>query len=210
MIEVLRYICRMYVNLENQLPDNVLRIVVDTEGPVRAENAVEWALSIVRYLQSIQVGEGEPDIEVRHLGYGSTALELVFLGAASLAGVGMFALELKKSMEAGHVQTARVTRNFAENFGTQSVTIIRADREPITVKIADMPGQPTEAAGRASDNSSALGYGGDPIGGDSASPVVNDDEDTFKLQAESSQRKADASLFSAPANRNISFPRLSI
>ncbi|ROT96489.1 hypothetical protein EB810_00530 [Altererythrobacter sp. FM1] len=170
----------MYVNLENQLPDNVLRIVVDTEGPVRAENAVEWALSIVRYLQSIRVGDGEPDIEVRHLGYGSTALELVFLGAAAFAGVGMFALELKKSLEAGDVQTAQVTRNFAENFGGQTVTIICADREPITVQIADMPGQPTEATGRASGSSSALGYGGDPIGGDSASPVVNDDEDTFE------------------------------
>ena len=48
----------MYVNLENQLPHNFLRIVVDTDGPVRAENAVEWALGIVRYLQSIRVGDG--------------------------------------------------------------------------------------------------------------------------------------------------------
>jgi hypothetical protein len=170
----------MYVNLENQLPDNVLRIVVDTDGPVRAENAVEWALSIIRYFQSIEVADGEPDIEVRHLGYGSTALELVFLGAAAFAGVGMFALELQKSLQAGEVQTAQATREFADKFGGQSVTIICADREPVTVQIAEMPGQPTEAIGRASGNSRALGYGSDPIGGDSASPVVSDDKDTFE------------------------------
>lgn len=170
----------MYVNLENQMPDNVLRIVVDTDSPVRAENATEWALSIIRFFQLIRVGDGEPDIEVRHLGYGSTALELVFLGAAAFAGVGMFALELQKSLQAGELQTAQATRELAENFGGQSITIICTGREPITIQLADMPAQPTVAIGRASGSSSALGYGSDPIGGDSASPVVSDDENAFE------------------------------
>jgi len=165
------------VNRENQLPDNVLRIVIDTDGPVRAENAIEWALSIVSFLQSIEVGDGEPDIEVRHLGYGSTALELVFLGAAAFAGVGMFALELQKSIQAGEIQTAQATHEFAGNFGGQSITIICADRDPITIQLADVPYQPTTVIGQASGN---IEIGSEPIVGDSASPLVKSNEGTFE------------------------------
>lgn len=159
----------MYENRENQLPDNILRIEVDTQGPVEASSTIEWGLQIVSFIETLEVADGVPDFEIRHLGYGSTALELVFYGIAAMgavlqagAGIGLFALELQKSIEQGDKRTAGACHTLMDNHGGTKVTIIfAAQEEPVEIAREAIP-RIVEATGTATATSRAEAVSAEP------------------------------------------------
>lgn len=130
--------------MNNRLPDDVLRIVIDNVDPAPAHAVLDWAQQTIAYFET-EHGLAREKIVIRHLGNGTTTLELWFVGLGALgagisavSAVGIFALAYANSLKQGDRRTAPSAVYIIDNNRGNQVIVCSGASEPMTVRISEI------------------------------------------------------------------------
>ncbi|KLE32444.1 hypothetical protein [Aurantiacibacter luteus] len=113
----------MWKPTDNRVGDQTLRITIDTNTRVPAEDQLRWAGEIVAFIRRQPDAGADVVISVAHLGEGSTLLELVCLGMIAAGGVGIFGIAVHKHLQQPEEQMAQATAAMGQSYGGTRITI---------------------------------------------------------------------------------------
>lgn len=123
----------------NALPDDILRVHLDTAATVPAEVQLRFARAVLEDLHTMEGVETDTVFSIYHLGHGSTLLEVILAGLGAAVSVGTFAVALSGYLRDNQGEAGPQCSYIINNYDGSQVTITTANKEPIIVSREELP-----------------------------------------------------------------------